>query len=157
MKPIIFIVFLFACFCVRAQNKFVQAAYTYEIEYDGYIGRLYRDNYRMYIYNDTSVTLELIVTQFALTGDQSFNHTFFAKGTLANDTLSIIYNSFTAKFKASKKMLLKENYIPGDNERLFFPPSIFIVGDNQISDLNSDFPTLKKVSPALAMNIPLPK
>lgn len=89
--------------------------------------------------------------------NQSFDHIIIGKGKLNGDTLSIIYTSFSSTQTANKQLKLRRNYISAPKERIFYPPTVFVISGESIRDLNNDFPVLNKVSPAVAMNIPQPK
>jgi len=148
MKPLIFIAFTFTFFCANAQGKFVQAAYMTEYQSCHFCGKASNQTFKLYIYNDTSILVEMNIRNYASIRIDSFVHAFKGKGKLSNDTLSIQYISFSQKLNKNKHAT-NVTYRPGINERFFTPPLIFVIEDNLIKDPNSDFPTLKKVSPAI--------
>jgi len=155
MKYLIFTALLFSCLCANAQGKFVQAVYVHESQCCNVVTAS-GHSFKLYLYNDTSVTFELMACKYAYRNSDSFVHTFMGKGYLVNDTLRIKYTSFSQKL-SKKKHTADITYTPGINELFFTPPSTFIIEGNTIRDANSDFPILNKVSIALAMNTPQPK
>lgn len=162
MKPLILFLLLFTCVNVGAQGKFVQAAYTKHIQDGNYFGEITDYNYLCLIYDDTTVKIEISIS-YSFIGDkfakqkQPPSQISIGKGKISNDTLSIKYTSSTSSQKAGKRLQLKGNYIPAPNERIFYPPMVFVIKGETIRDLNNDFPVLNKVSPAVAMNMPQPK
>lgn len=155
MKPLIFILCFFICVCAGAQGRFAQATYVNHSQSCNVVSVTEQD-FIMNIDNDSSVEFKMIIKYYgSYRNARSFSHTFLGKSKLNGDTLSIIYTSSSSTQTPNKKS--NPNYMPTPNERIFYPPRVFVICGGSIRDLNSDFPVLTKVSPAIAMNMPQPK
>ena len=120
-----------------------------------YFGATRKWTYRLLIYSDKTVKLELCLKNYAFMQGSSYKSVFTGKGFLDNGVLKIKYSPLIETSDIILKVGLKD--IVHHRISICFVntlPDIFILNGDTVNDIYNSFPILTKVSPGIVLNSP---
>lgn len=154
----LFVVFSLLFFQITAKSqRFIQSIYTAKFQFSA-VTSPFEERCTLSVYDDTSIKFEICTTTFdSLLPAHCYTNTFLGKGALRNDTLKIEYSNYSLIKPIEYKFKSRRSNVKPVYALIFNPACIFAIANCTARALDVDFPTLKKVSPAVVMNTPQPK